>query len=646
MRDLVSRFLNNGFSRRDFAKQLMALGFTASAAASILEPLEAMETSRAVAGAAAGGEKVISGTGGELLVAQAREAGVEYLFTNPGSYEVGFFDAVVDDSQIQLIEALHEGLVISMADGYHKVSKKPAFVNVHSIAGTAQMAGQLYNASRDGSAIVVTAGLNDNEVWSDEIRLGPRPGFDQKEVNRQFTKISWEARQGSSLPLMLRRAFKVATTDPGGPVYLAAASTALEEKNVSAAIYPSERFLFRSAVHAEPATVEKAARLLIEARRPVIIAGDGVWKSSAQQQLLELAEHLGLAVASPDTRLERDLVFANFPTHHSLQIGDWDNGSSFAKQGIDVILFVGAPDVGGNVVPRSPELPDTAKIIRLGTDTDSLGRNYPTDVVLVADVKAGLADLEVAVDSLVTKDRCASIAGGRAEEVRSYSGRVRAQVEKEITASLGHSPIHPHELGRVLAESIDKNAIVVSENITGKYESFRFGFREDEQMYLGTSGSSLGWGIGAATGAKLAAPDRQVICSIGDGSVMYSASGFWTQARYHIPVLTVVWNNRNYQTVRQAYYEYGGRMASSGKYAGMYIGDPDIDFAKLAASQGVGGERVEAGRDLPAALRRGIKATRDGEPYLVEVLIARYGGGAESTWHESFNLAERRKRPV
>jgi Thiamine pyrophosphate enzyme, N-terminal TPP binding domain len=136
----------------------MALGFTASAAASILEPLEAIETSRAVAGAAAGGEKVISGTGGELLVAQAREAGVEYLFTNPGSYEVGFFDAVVDDSQIQLIEALHEGLAISMADGYHKVGKKPAFVNVHSIAGTAQMADQLYNASRDGSAIVVTAG--------------------------------------------------------------------------------------------------------------------------------------------------------------------------------------------------------------------------------------------------------------------------------------------------------------------------------------------------------------------------------------------------------------------------------------------------------------------------------------------------------
>ena len=223
---------------------------------------------------------------------------------------------------------------------------------------------------------------------------------------------------------------------------------------------------------------------------------------------------------------------------------------------------------------------------------------------------------------------------------------MRAGTEKEIAASLGHSPIHPHELGRVLAESIDNNAIVVTENLTGKYESFRFGFREDEHMLVGTSGAALGWGIGAATGAKLAAPDRQVVCSIGDGSVMYSAAGFWTQVRYHIPVLTVVWNNRNYQTVRQAFHAYGGRMASSGKYAGMYLGDPDIDFVKLAASQGVGGERVEAGRDLPGALQRGIKATRDGNPYLVEVLIARYGGGAESTWHESFNLAARRRRSV
>ena len=216
MRQLVSRFLNNGISRRDFIRNLTGLGLTATAVAAILETLDRVEYPAGKANAVP--EKTVTGTGGELLVAQARAADVEYLFTNPGSFEVGFFDAVVDDPQIHLIEALHEGVVISMADGYHKVSGKPAMVNVHAIAGTAQMAGQLYNACRDGSALVITAGFNDNEIWSDDVLLGPRPGFDQKDINRQFTKISWDARQAPSLPLMLRRAFKVATTDPGGPV--------------------------------------------------------------------------------------------------------------------------------------------------------------------------------------------------------------------------------------------------------------------------------------------------------------------------------------------------------------------------------------------------------------------------------------------
>jgi thiamine pyrophosphate-dependent acetolactate synthase large subunit-like protein len=643
MRELVSRFLNHGISRREFVRNLSALGFTASAAAAIIEPLEGMES--ASHDLAAAPETSMTGSGGELFVAQARAAGVEYLFTNPGSFEVGFFDAVVDDPQIQLIEGLHEGVVISMADGYHKVSGKPGFINVHAIAGTAQMAGQLYNASRDGSALIVTAGLNDNEAWSDDYVLAPRPGFDQKEINRQFTKISWEARQPASLPLMLRRAFKVATTDPGGPVYLAAAHYALEQKNVNATIYPAERFLIRTRVHADPSAIEKAARLLIEARDPVIIAGDEVWKSGAQQELLSLAEHLAIPTVRPG-----GVIFANafqsFPTTHAFYLGTAQEFQGEFRRVPDVIFFVGARDVGDRVVPASPELPATARIVRLGMDTMSFGRNYPTDVALISDVKAGLTDLLASLDSLITKDRRTAIAAQRADEIRRLSAASRAGLEKQISVNLGQSPIHPDELCKVMADTLDKNAIIVSENLTGKFDSFRFGFRDDEQMHLGNSGSSLGWGIGAAIGAKLAAPDRQVVSSLGDGSVMYSASGFWTQARYHIPILTVVWNNRNYQTVRFAYHEYGGRMVNSGKYAGMYLGDPDIDFVKLAESQGVSGERVASGNDLRAALKRGIAATRDGKPYLVEVLIARYGGGSESTWHETFNLASHRKRAV
>ena len=150
------------------------------------------------------------------------------------------------------------------------------------------------------------------------------------------------------------------------------------------------------------------------------------------------------------------------------------------------------------------------------------------------------------------------------------------------------SPIHPDELGWALEQELDKDAILVSENLSGSNDFFSTGFREDEKMWLSTSGAGLGWGVGAAIGAKLGQPDRQVVCNIGDGSVMYSASGFWTQARYGVPVLTVVCNNLNYQTVRNAYVRYGGKMQQENRFTGMYLGDPEIDFAEAGPEPGRG----------------------------------------------------------
>lgn len=638
MRELVHRYLGHDVSRRGFVQSMAGLGFTAAAAQAILAPLEASE--RAAVRTDVPGASTVEGTGGDLVVAQAKAAGVEYLFTNPGSFEVGFFDAFTDVPGMQLIMGLHEGIVISMADGYHRVSGKPAFVNLHVVAGTAQAAGQIYNASRDGSALVMTAGLLDNELWSDEAGLAPRPGFDQKEINRQFTKISWESRKAEALPLMLRRAFKVAATEPGGPVYLAMAHYALEAKGVKAQILPAERFMIRSRVRAAASAVEQAARMLVEARRPLLVVGDEVWKSGAQAELLAFSEKLGLAVAAGAQG------FANFPVHHPHYLGNFSMGSEFVKRGVDLMVAVGARDFGGRVIPGAPEAPPDARIVRIGVDTNSMSRNYATDLALVSDVKEALQDLRAAIGSILTKEKMATLAAVRSEEVRAITSTMRTKAQAEARKNFGRKPIHPDELGSVMARTIDRDAIVVTENLTARYDAFSFGFRENELMRVANTGASLGWGIGAATGAKLAAPDRQVVCSIGDGSVMYSASGFWTQARFGVPVLTVVWNNHNYQTVRFAYHNYKGKMASTGHYSGMYLGDPDIDFVKLAESQGVLGEKVTASDQIEPALQRGIAATREGRPYVVEVVVACYGGGAESTWHQKFNLAERRKRRV
>lgn len=636
MRELIYRYLGEDLSRRGFIKNMAGIGFSAAAAQTVLESLEASE--KAAAGETVAGAEAVVGTGGDLIVAQAKAAGTEYLFTNPGSFEVGLFDAFLDTPGMQLIMGLHEGIVLSMADGYHRVSQKPAFVNVHVIAGTAQMAGQLYNASRDGSAIVITAGLNDNEVWSDDALLAPRPGFNQKDINRQFTKISWEARRPESLALMLRRAYKVATTSPGGPVYLALADYALEAKGVQANILPPHRFMIPTRVRPEVAAVERATRMLLEAKRPLMVVGDEVWKSGAQAELVSLSEQLGLAVtAGPQG-------FCNFPVKHPQYLGEFEKNYKFVDMGVDLILCVGAPDFGGRTIPQSPEVPPSARIVRIGMDTSSMGRNYPTDLALVGDVRETLKDLKASVEGSATKERIKKISKNRSEEVRLVVSQQWARTEAIAQANFGKGPIHPDELGEKLARLIDSDAIVVSENLTGKEDFFNFGFRDDEQMRVGNTGASLGWGVGAATGAKLASPDRQVVCSIGDGSVMYSAAGFWTQARYGVPVLTVVWNNHNYQTVRLAYDRYRGKMADTGRYMGMYLGDPDIDFVRLAESQGVTGEKVERGDQIEEALERGIKVTRDGKPYVVEVDIARYGGGKDSTWHQRFNLAGERKR--
>ena len=638
MRQLVDRFLNRELSRRGFVERMTALGFTAAAAQAVLAPLEASES--AAIGSGMPGSSTARGTGGDTVIAQMRAAGVRYLFTNPGSFEVGLFDAFVDQPGMQLISGLHEGVVIAMADGYHRVSQKPAFVNLHVIAGTAQAAGQIYNASRDGSALVITAGLNDNELWSDDTGLAPRPGFDQKEVNRQFTKISWESRDPRSLALMLRRAFKVAATEPGGPVYLAMAQHALEAKNVESKILPAERFLFRNQARPSKSSVERAARTLVEARNPLLIAGDEVWKSGAQAEMVALAEKLGAPVMS----LAQG--FQNFPYRHPLYGGGYRLDSSILPEGVDLVIAVGAFDFGGRLVPDRPEAPYTARYVRVGLDTSHMGRNYPTDTAVVGDVKASLIDLAAAIDSNIAKTRLARLAGPRGERARGAIAEKREKARRAARSHRGRSPMHADELGEIMAGLIDPDAIVVTENLTSKRDFFNFGYREDQHMLIANTGNSLGWGVGAATGAKLAEPNRQVLCTIGDGSVMYSASGFWSQARYGVPVLTVVSNNRNYQTVRGAYYRYQGRMAASGHYVGMYLGDPDIDFTSLAASQGVAGEKAQSGEQFQAALKRGIQATRDGKPYLIDAVIDRYGGGAESTWRQKFSLADERKRKV
>ncbi len=633
MRTLLCDYFDGRLSRRGFFERLLATGLTASAAQTVVEAAERGGI-ESVAPETANGYPV-TGTGGDLLTEQVKAAGTKYIFANPGSLETAFYDALTDRPELEMIMGLHEGVVISMADGYHKVSGQPAFVNVHAVAGTGQMGGQMFNVHRDGSALFVSAGMNDTTAFSDDLHLAPSAGFNQIDINQQFTKLSWEVRKGASAAIAVRRAFKLAATAPGGPVYVAFSRESFAEK-VTGEVWPRESFMIEARPRPASDQLEKLARLLIEAERPVIVFGDEVWKTGAQARALELTELLAVAAATGQQ------AFGNFPPHHPQYIGGLGDPSRPYPFGThDLLVQFGARDPGGMTIPS--KIRSVSRYVAVGMDTEMLGRTQPLDLAIVADVRQTLAELIEAVQSLATKERLEKIRRSRFETIAGGVRERRAKREGEARQNFANPVIHPDRLDYELDQAIDPHAIVAMENLTGKDAFMRFGYREHEKMRLRSNGTSLGWGVGAAIGAQLAAPDRQVVLCIGDGSVMYSASGFWTMARYEVPVLTIVWNNRNYQTVRHAFAEYKGRMADTGHYHGMHLGDPDIDFVGLAASQGVSGQRVTSPGDLQSALHKGVQTTKSGKPYLIEVVISNYGGGAESTWYQRISVAAQRK---
>jgi len=626
--EILGQFLNQGISRRTFIKALGAIGVSTAGISSMLKTAEAVEKGLVPMKA-----RSFTGTGGQLIVEQMKAAGVKYLFTNPGSFEVGFLDAFLDQP-MQLILGMHEGIVVSAADGYAKVSGEPAFVLVH-VAATSQSLGQLYNAHIDGTSLVVTSGMRENESISDEFTLAARPGWDLKDMTRQFTKISWQTRDAKALPTQIRRAFKIATTEPGGPVYLAISETAQAEKNVTAQIYDRENFIIPNEISPNMDTLKEAAKALLAAKAPVMWLGDHVTKDGACAEVLELAELLSIPVCENPTPVV-SCIFANFPHKHPLYAGLYNAQDKDLVFALGFIHYYTPP---GNV---RFGMRDDTPMICISTNADSIGRVHPFNIAMVANIKLAVRGLIDTIKSMATGARIKEIAASRRGQEPDF-GNKAAKIKRE---NVGLSPIHPDEVALVMDEELDRNCILVHEYQQSSRDFFSVGPREDEKMWVSNKGICLGWGIGAAIGAKIAAPDRQVVLDIGDGSVMYSASGFWTMARYEVPVLTIVSNNHSYDSVRKSYVAYSGRMKAANRFTGIILDNPLINFVELAKAEGCEGIRVERAADLRPALRRGVEATRAGTPFLIDVDVARTGPGGDSTWFQKFSVAQSRKKKV
>jgi benzoylformate decarboxylase len=628
MKHLVRQYLDERISRRQFVAGLTASGLTSLTAESMAQSLISVPSS---AGPSNLEMSDSSGLGGALLVQQLKAAGVEFIFFNPSSGDAPVFDALVDEKSIQLIKGIQEGAVIAMADGYARVSGKTGVAVVAEI-GLPNAMTQMQNTFKDRiPLLVVVAAFGRAAEGRDE-----QQNLDfQDSMLGPLTKWHWTTRSAEEIPEFTRRALKFASTPPGGPVFLAISEDALRTE-ASSRIIDQRLFDVSMRVRPDPDMVERAARLLIEARSPLLTVGDEVTLCHGEREVVELAELLGLpAAGEPD--------FGSwskpFPTRHPLYLGT----------AVRVMPYPGEIDVHLNMGSRFDELaaPRT-RLISIRQDPMSLARNEPVDLPMVADVRLATRDLIDAIKSMATATRLQQIASERATRTHAYTHQ-RAQLLQAIVASVGTGPaIRGERLALELEEGLARDTIYVSDCDSGRIMHPLMSFGGDDKTFIGTGPASLGWAVGAGLGAKLARPDRPVVSILGDGSMLFGGpQPLWSMARYQAPVTTIIYNNRSYDNERNRIWGYtGGEQFKQGRDMTCYNGEPDVDFAKAAQAFGVEGETVHENGQIAAALERAHHATVEGRPYLLDVLVERDGAGAASAWYPRFSIAAQRTRKV
>jgi thiamine pyrophosphate-dependent acetolactate synthase large subunit-like protein len=634
MKNLVAQFLSNGISRRDFVRRLVATGVTTTAANSILESVTAFAQAPGAAPVLPEALQIFQGTGGEAFAEQLIASGVKYVFGNSASEDAPFYDALVNRPQLQYILTPHEGPGAAMAAGYVKASGQPAIVMQAGVVGLTNALGQMFNAWKEQTPLVFYA-----YSAEDSLAAG-RDGFEeltnQEQLAAPMSKLAWSASRAEMIPDTVRRAFRVAWTPPYGPTYATWHGDYTSER-FTAEIIRHDQVDPRMRVRPNPVEVERAARLLVDAERPVLVVGDEIYKAKAFDVVVELAELLALSVT------QARQVHTNFPHQHPLWVGDFPGGR------IGSLDYPPDPDVVLNIGNKfqhnsaAPAVPRGTSFIDMRNDAASIGNVMTTAAPLVADVAYGTEDLLAAVTDLLTPALRARIAERQAE-VRAFSARRR-----ELRAMVSGNPLwdaSPLEADRVtyeVSQWADSDAIIVNEAGSVKIEhSFSFDPRGGRELFY-YYGAHLGSGVGTAAGVQLARPDRQVVCLMGDGSFIFGPTALWNMARLELPVTVIVYNNHAYGGPHNRAISNlggGGRSVDASKYVHDYLGKPDMDMASIARGFGVDGERAQNFVELRAALARARRAAADGKPYLIDVEVARHGPGwADDPWVTTLSRA-------
>lgn len=572
--------------------------------------------------------------GSDFMVDVVKSLDFEYLSANPGSSFRGLQESIINygaNRSPEFLTCCHEESAVGMAHGYAKIEGKPMCVALHSTVGLQHASMAIYNAYCDRVPIFLLLG---NLLNATKRRPGvewDHSAVDAVAMVRDYTK--WD-----DLPFSLEhfaestvRAYKIAMTPPMMPVVIVMDSELQENPIPPDTMLHVPKLTLAQPPQGDSGSVAETARLLVSAETPVIVAERATRTGAGMMHLIELAETLQAPVIDQRSRL-------NFPTRHPL------NQTERARALIpeaDMILGLEVTDFWGVIHSYRDQLERTSKpITKAGAKLVSISAgdlyvkgNYQdlqryaeVDLAIAADVETTLPPLIEAVKRLISDDR---------KRAFQYRGSRLAAAHKiafdrarnDATYGWDGSPITTARLSAELwAQIKDHDWSLVSDvAFVSRWPLRLWSFDKQYQFIGGAGGFGEGYGAPAAVGAALAnrKHGRLSVNIQGDGDMMYAPGVFWTAAHHHIPLLTVMHNNRAYQQEVMHIQRMADRhnRGITRANVGTTLQNPNIDYSKLAQSMGVYGEGpISDPKELAPALRRALEVVKRGEPALVDVV--------------------------
>ncbi|WP_414470006.1 acetolactate synthase large subunit [Methanobacterium sp. ACI-7] len=533
--------------------------------------------------------------GGEALIKSLKDQGVDVVFGYPGGQVLPLYDMIYD-SDLRHILVRHEQCAAHAADGYARASGKVGVCIATSGPGATNLVTGIATAYMDSSPIVAIAGqvpswLIGNDAFQEVDMIG---------MTMPITKHNFQPLSADEIPETIKSSFYIAGTGRPGPIVIDLTKDAQEQELDFNNDIKIDLPGYKPTQKGHPLQIKRAASLIQNAKKPVILAGGGVISSDSSQELISLSELIGAPVTT--TLLGKGC----FPEDHELALGmlgmHGRRPANFAVDDCDCLIAVGCR-FSDRTTGKVDEFAKNAKIIHIDIDPAEIGKNVDVDIPIVGDAKIILSNLVKAISQ--------SRASPKNGEWSKYLKKFKMSSIPRI--SFEDIPLKPQQVMKEIMEAVDEDTIMTTDVGQNQMWMAHYYLSRKPRTFISSGGlGTMGFGFPAAMGAKVAMPENDVVAVCGDGGFLMVCQDLATVKEYDIPVVVCVLDNRYLGMVAQwqnLFYEK--------RFSHTHLGEVP-DFVKLAESFGVRADRVER----PGEMRETLKsALNSGEPTLIDVII-------------------------